>query len=529
MNVAKRDVLDIRFGQTSSVEKRARDFAKAHGQRLNELTVACRRERGKIYAQPSGASVTELTKLERERQLARLNTPAYEALTEFLEPQNLVQIQDAWLREHLKLLKEEGHIQPDAQPNRQLVEMEAEQRALMVQLTERQGAMDRSTWLGQIENEPYMALLAKRHAFAQVHQLPGIDNYYDFALAKQGLTAEDLDRFYEQVNTKTDEQFTDWGAALVSPQGYVSLNDLLAAQGIPSEVFLEEAARVIGQEQPVRKLLEQSRSDGKYPMVGADGYLLHVNPPWEIQPFINIPRGAAKLGRELDVRLHEVLGHGLNYSFLDPDLPPQFRDENPFSPISDEGTGRMWEGLLYSEDFWTKVLKVQVPAEDAGKFKRTLAFKKLLLLRHIQPEDREKAIYKDPGTRPWRSLSGTYFTYHPVHLHNYDLAMAWGVQVDEAMKAKHGSTLTKEAWEDIRKVFSLGKMLDFEEQTKLLTASSGEIDEIVGLLKSRNPESFAEGKKRIKNCSGQPFSTDALLREMDRLMAIFKTPNPPAS
>lgn len=161
------------------------------------------------------------------------------------------------------------------------------------------------------------------------------------------------------------------------------------------------------------------------------------------------------------------------------------------------------------------------------KIEKTLAVEKLesnlLLLSGFRQVKMERDAYSERETESLRMIPSFYLQY-PVYMHSYDLGLAWAAQLEAAMKGKYGSVLSPKAWKEIGEVFSLGKMLDWQDQIKLLTSKREEVTRIVGLLKGTAADA-EQGRRELKASSGKYFNTKAWAQEVQNLLAVITAPH----
>lgn len=208
----------------------------------------------------------------------------------------------------------------------------------------------------------------------------GSANYYSYSLELQEINEqelidllkrvkEELKPIYDKLREKMDAAcmkrygISQEEARLPWFQGGINsfgiLEDVMSFssneyfKGKDPRPLLKETARKIGAN--ADSIVDKS---DLFPRPGKNPhwYLFPLRVPDDIRSFGNIdPSFQVNMGSVFSTELHEVLGHGVGYSFVSPDLPDLFRGLDTI--ITESDAMMMEEGLIYNEHWLREVAR----------------------------------------------------------------------------------------------------------------------------------------------------------------------------
>lgn len=203
----------------------------------------------------------------------------------------------------------------------------------------------------------------------------GAPNYYSYSLVRQGINEDDLVRLQEEVKRELkpmyrrlrdrmdkaamkrygiskEEARLPWFQRGVST--FKIVDDVMSFdpdkhfEGIDPSPVMKSTARKIGSS--ATRIVNKSDlfpRPGKTP----HWYMFPLSVPDDIRTIGNIdPHFKTRMGYTFSTELHEVIGHGVGFSFIDPVLPPLFKS---LDTITTESDAMMMEDLMYNKH-WLK-------------------------------------------------------------------------------------------------------------------------------------------------------------------------------
>jgi len=215
-----------------------------------------------------------------------------------------------------------------------------------------------------------------RNAFARK---AGGANYYSYSLAMQEINESDLVKLREEVKRELKPLYDKlrkmmdqvsmkrYGISEAEARlpwfqgGVVEFNILDDAvsftpdkyfKGMDPRTYIKATARQMGEN--VDDIVDKS---DLFPRPGKNPhwYMFSLSIPDDLRTFGNIdPKFKKNMGYTFSTELHEVIGHGMGYSFVDPNLPPLLQD---LHTIITESDAMMMEYMMYNKHWLKEVAK----------------------------------------------------------------------------------------------------------------------------------------------------------------------------
>ncbi len=207
----------------------------------------------------------------------------------------------------------------------------------------------------------------------------GSSNYFSYQLGRQEINEEQLIKLLHEVKSALkpvyDRLRDKMDLACVKRYG-ISKSDArlpyfqggVRFPGILDDVMNFSADGYFAGKDPRSLLKETARLIGAnaddivdksdlFPRPGKNPWwsLHSLKIPGDIRSFGNIdPNFQNDMGETFSTELHEVMGHGVGYSFVSPDLPESFKE---LHTIITESDAMMMESLMYNQHWLREVIK----------------------------------------------------------------------------------------------------------------------------------------------------------------------------
>ncbi len=566
--------MEIRFGQQQNeIEKEAAAFAKTHGEQLKALSKTCDETCWELYTQGGADGRLEAFQEAEMKHLEYKKNPDYfqKASTFHDSPE----INNPQLKRQIEILYNifrQGSMSPEIQKT--LIQKGAETEALYngfrtsidgkvmgnqeikkrfkdstdpaeaQKLWEAQQTI--GTYRGEENKGPSVAerIVELANTRNQMAQKNGFSDYYSMSLHFQDIDEQKLVTIMNQLKTATDQPYAQlmnqldgvarerfklpstkstrlpWFQAESNRETLFNFRADDYLEGKDPVPLVEKAANLMGNS--VQWLIDKSslyyEPDNKGKSQHWALFPIDTN---DVRVLANIDKGFKNnMAYALDVLFHEALGHGLDFSQMDPNLPEVFQK---LHTITTEASAMLHQDLMTSEAMFREV--VGLDAEEsktvAKKAQAYAAVDKLSRIRTMLTIiDFERSLYKTLANKPDTSLQGIndlwwqkqekyrslkrppgqenqadwtqvpHYAFAPVYFQNYLLA-----DIQRAQVLSH-----------INETFRPGQPPNSD---CLLTPEAGEF------LKEHRAKGATDPWAQIaQNITGNPLDPTALVKEM---------------
>ena len=378
----------------------------------------------------------------------------------------------------------------------------------------------------------------------QLAREAGYDNFYTMQLATQEVDAALVDQIMDDVTAVTDGPFAKLQAKIddiVQEHFGVPAKDArlpwfqslhgLGSNGPSNNMtrllqydadtpfkgkdpvpLLEKTAQAMGFS--IQDIIDASDLyfDKDRPGKAQHWFCFPLNAPHDVRALENIdPNLQNAMGDAFSTSLHEVLGHGLDYSQIDPELPDSLRDHHT---ITTESNAMLVQELVDDSRWFHEILGLpKKEAEEIGKKAKNASLAQQLANTRamLATIDFERSMYalsdeertmdrlndlwwekqerylgeKKPEGRnnpDWARVP--HYTGAPYY-YNYFMGEVRRAQVKDYVDTKYGHLLTKRAGAYLRKHRAEGGLYKWDELVERMT--------------------------------GKPLAADALKKELSRL------------
>lgn len=350
-------------------------------------------------------------------------------------------------------------------------------------------------------------LVKDRNAYAQSFNYR---NYYHFRLVKERIKPEQLQEFCQNIEDIVHpkiKRFLPYFESKAFKQKDKALTDLLTRylrSRDPEEVMLKTAS-MLGLQNEVKDILKRSdlyfdpKRQGKLGSAATN----KITPPWDIRVRANLPSDRNQLSLDdYYTLLHEVIGHALDYRFIQEDLAAHLKSHDR---MSTEAQAHLFDSLILDERWLREA--VEVPDNTISLFKDTIEAIRLRqylydLSNHLRIIKFEKEMYENPDqdldelyirtlAEQWQwevdplpyknSVLGLWpktrhYTSHPADYHNYLFGKIWTAQVREYIIENYKHPLTLETARYLQEQRSSGLFYEWPEKIQRMTGASLKTD-----------------------------------------------------
>jgi hypothetical protein len=511
--------MEIRFGKSQTLEQKASRFTHYHGQKLQQAESNFKLAFFEYDRQGNPTTLQQREQASNDWTAIKRNTRAYRYLKRMLKPENLEQIKNPVLKKHLQRLfglyypktNSAGEI---SEKSKMSAALGRKTRAMGDLHTEAHRQFKPTAWgdgiglyraeAGQkTYGEKLLDLVRERNRYARACDE---NNYFEAQLKTYPISPEHLDDMLQKIQPLAGEVWKQYGDEY--GKIYREIDTALApyyAAANPEQV-LHDTARLMGlsldavlAKSDLYMDMENNSRKSPNPAHYA------VNAPTDLRVIANVSlKPEARTQADYMKLLHEVIGHVLDYQFINPKLPPQIRKQNS---LSTEGQATMFQALVNNEVWLKDILKV--PTEELSQLLPKIRFCQAMGVvygavqmasqtrieweMYCNPDQNLDEVYTQQlvtymdSTKYNLKTNGKWantmhFATHPAYTTNYLIGYLWAVQVESFLNKKFGGILTPDSANYLKQQRSTGILQEWPEQIEQITGKPLDADALIETL-----------------------------------------------